>query len=260
MENNAKAAAVRNLTNKLGRKPLATEVAGLLKTRKQKRNEGAFFKNIMAAAAVKEAGKAALKAAKKAAGDEVKQRRGEQAEAEMAALRQAETDAQKAIKRAEREEERAFQKAIKAKTNAVKKVNNPNNSKAARRTAKAQLKEVLKQNVAARKTARAERKAAKEEAKERAKVQFALAETRARNNLTRTLGKAPQMANIKRLAGIRTSGVNLSTNDYMRVKKYRNTLKLRSLNKLFKENVGNVAPEVDVCAQCELKKFLERED
>lgn len=248
MENNAKAAAVRNLTNKLGRKPLATEVAGLLKTRKQKRNEGAFFKNIMAAAAVKEAGKAALKAAKKAAGDEVK------------AKLKAETDAQKAIKRAEREEERAFQKAIKAKTNAVKKVNNPNNSKAARRTAKAQLKEVLKQNVAARKTARAERKAAKEEAKERAKVQFALAESRARNNLTRTLGKAPQMANIKRLAGIRTSGVNLSTNDYMRVKKYRNTLKSRSLDKLFKENVGNVAPEVDVCAQCELKKFLERED
>jgi len=245
MENNAKAAAVRNLTNKLGRKPLATEVAGLLKTRKQKRNEGAFFKNIMAAAA----GKEALKAAKKAAGDEVK------------AKLKAETNAQKAIKRAEREEERAFQKAIKAKTNAVKKVNNPNNSKAARRTAKAQLKEVLKQNVAARKTARAEKKAAKEEAKERAKVQFALAETRARNNLTRTLGKAPQMANIKRLAGIRTSGVNLSTNDYMRVKKYRNTLKSRSLNKLFKENVGNVAPEVDVCAQCELKKFLEqRED
>ena len=248
MENNAKAAAVRNLTNKLGRKPLATEVAGLLKTRKQKRNEGAFFKNIMAAAAVKEAGKAALKAAKKAAGDEVK------------AKLKAETDAQKAIKRAEREEERAFQKAIKAKTNAVKKVNNPNNSKAARRTAKAELKAVQQRNVAARKTARAEKKAAKEDAKEKAKVQFALAETRARNDLTRTLGKAPQMANIKRLAGIRTSGVNLSTNDYMRVKKYRNTLKLRSLNKLFKENVGNVAPEVDVCAQCELKKFLERED
>ena len=246
MENNAKAAALRNLTEKLGRKPLATEVAGLLKTRKQKRNEGAYFKNIMAAAAVKAAGKEALKAAKKAAGDEVK------------AKLKAETDAQKAIKKAEREEERKFQKAIKAKTNAVKKVNNPNNSKAARRTAKAELKEVLKQNVAARKTARAEKKAAKLEAKERAKVQFALAETRARNNLTRTLGKAPQMANIKRLAGIRTSGVNLSTNDYMRVKKYRNTLKARgSANR---QNIGDFAPDMDVCAQCELKKFLERED
>jgi hypothetical protein len=249
MENNAKAAAVRNLTNKLGRKPLAAEVAGLLKTRKQKRNEGAFFKNIMAAAAVKEAGKEALKAAKKAAGDEVK------------AKLKAETNAQKAIKKAERNEERAFQKAMKAQVAAVKKVNNPNNSKAARRTAKAELKAVQQRNVALRKTARAEKKAVKLEAKEKAKVQFALAESRARNNLARTLGKAPQMANIKRLAGIRTSGVNLSTNDYMRVKKYRNTLKAKgSLNKLYRENVRNVVPDIDVCAQCELKKFLERED
>lgn len=249
MENNAKAAAVRNLTNKLGRKPLAAEVAGLLKTRKQKRNEGAFFKNIMAAAAVKEAGKEALKAAKKAAGDEIK------------AKLKAETNAQKAIKKAERNEERAFQKAMKAQVAAVKKVNNPNNSKAARRTAKAELKAVQQRNVALRKTARAEKKAVKLEAKEKAKVQFALAESRARNNLARTLGKAPQMANIKRLAGIRTSGVNLSTNDYMRVKKYRNTLKAKgSLNKLYRENVRNVVPDIDVCAQCELKKFLERED
>jgi hypothetical protein len=167
---------------------------------------------------------------------------------------------EKAIKRAERNEERAFQKALKAEVKAVKKVNNPNNSKAARRTAKAQLNAVKKQNVAARKTARAEKKAAKEEAKERAKVQFAEAELRARENLTRTLGKAPQMANIKRLAGIRTSGVNLSTNDYMRVKKYKNTLKARNLNKIFKENADNVAPEIDVCAQCELKKFLEKQN
>ena len=251
MENNAKAAAVRNLTEKLGRKPLAPEVAGLLKTRKQKKNENAYFKNIVAAAAVKEAGREALKAAKKAAAEEVK------------AKLKAETNAQKAIKKAERNEERAFQKALKDKEKAVKKVNNPNNSKAARRTAKAELKAVQQRNVALRKTARAEKKAAKEEAKEKAKVEFALAEAKARNDLTRTLGKAPQMANIKRLAGIRTSGVNLSTNDYMRVKKYRNTLKAKdmgSLNKLYRENVRNVVPDIDVCAQCELKKFLARED
>lgn len=246
MENNAKAAAVRNLTEKLGRKPLAPEVAGLLKTRKQKRNEESFFKNIMAAAAVKEAGREALKEAKKAAAAEVK------------AKLKAAADKAKEEKKAERNEERKFQKGLKEAAKAAKKVNNPNNSKAARRTAKAELKEVLKQNVAARKTARAEKKAAKLEAKEKAKVQFALAESRARNNLTRTLGKAPQMANIKRLAGIRTSGVNLSTNDYMRVKKYRNTLKARgSANR---QNIGDFAPDVDVCAQCELKKLLERED
>lgn len=249
MENTAKAAAVRNLTEKLGRKPLAPEVAGLLKTRKQKKNENAYFKSVIAKAAVKEAGKLALKAAKKAAGDEVK------------AKQKADRNAEKAIRKAERNEERAFQKAIKAEERAVKKAANPNNSKAARRTAKAELKAVKARNVAARKTARAERKAAKAEAKERAKVQFAEAESRARENLTRTLGKAPQIANIKRLAGIRTSGVNLSTNDYMRVKKYRNTMKAKgtgSLNKML--NLSNVPPEMDVCAQCELKKFLERED
>ena len=251
MENNAKAAAVRNLTEKLGRKPLAPEVAGLLKTRKQKKNENKYIQNVVAAAAIKEMGREALKAAKKAAGDEVK------------AKLKSEKNFDKALKKAERNEERAFQKALKAEEKAVKKVNSPNNSKAARRTAKAQLKAVKQQNVAARKTARAEKKAVKEEAKERSKVQFAEAEARARNDLTRTLGKAPQMANIKRLAGIRTSGVNLSTNDYMRVKKYRNTLKAKgmgSLNKLYRENVRNVVPDIDVCAQCELKKFLARED
>ena len=249
MENNAKAAAIRNLTEKLGRKPLAPEVAGLLKTRKQKRNEGAYFKNVMAKAAVKDAAKLALKAAKKAATDEV---RGKL---------KAETNAQKAIRKAERNEERAFQKALKAEEKALQKMNKTNNSQVARRTAKAELKAVKQQNVAARKTARAATKAAKLEAKERAKVQFAAAEEMARANLTRTLGKAPQMANIKRLAGIRTSGVDLSTNDYMRVKKYKNTLKGKSnLNRFFKENVRNIAPEIDVCAQCEMKKFLERDD
>jgi len=249
MENNAKNAAIRNLTEKLGRKPLVTEVAGLLKTRKQKKNEGAYFKNIMAKAAAKDAARLALKAAKKAAADEVKGKM------------KAEMDAQKAIKKAERNEERAFQKALKAEEKALKKANKTNNSEVARRTAKAQLKALKQQNIAARKTMRAETKAAKLEAKERAKVQFAAAEEMARENLTRTLGKAPQMANIKRLAGIRTSGVDLSTNDYMRVKKYRNTLKGKSnLNRLFKENVRNIAPEIDPCAQCEMKKFLERDD
>jgi hypothetical protein len=57
MENNAKAAAVRNLTEKLGRKPLATEVAGLVKTRKQKKNENKYIRNVVAAAAMKEAGR-----------------------------------------------------------------------------------------------------------------------------------------------------------------------------------------------------------
>jgi len=244
---NAKAAALRNLTEKLGRKPLATEVAGLVKTRKQKKNENAYIQNVIAAAAAKEAGREALKAAKKAAANEVK------------AKLKAESNAQKAIKKAERNEERAFQKAIKDEEQAKKKAANPNNSKVARQTAKAELKAVKARNVATRKAARAEKKAAKEEAKAQAKVQFAAAEAKARNDLTRTLGKAPQMANIKRLAGIRTSGVNLSTNDYMRVKKYKNTLKGRNLNNLFKENVRNIMPDIDVCAQCELKKFLERD-
>jgi hypothetical protein len=240
MENNAKAAAIRNLTNKLGRKPLATEIAGLVKTRKQKKNEDAYFRNVMARAAVKEAGKEALKAAKKAASEEVK---GKQ---------KAEKEKEKAIKKAEKAEERVFQKAIKLQDKAIRKAEKSNNSSATRRT----LKAVKEYNAATRKAARADTKAAKLNAKARAKVQFAEAETKARENLTRTLGKAPQMANIKRLAGIRTSGINLSTNDYMRVKKYKNTLKKRN----GKMNMSNFpTPNADVCAQCELKKFLEHE-
>jgi hypothetical protein len=246
---NAKVAALRNLTTKLGRKPLAYEVNGLVKTRKQKKNENAYFANVMAKAAQKEAASAALKAAKKAAANEVKEKL------------KAEKEAQKAIRKAEKNEERAFQKALKEQEKAKAKVSKSNNVDT-RRKAKVELNVQKRANVNARKTARAVAKAAKEAAKERLRVAFANAEVKARNNLTRTLGKAPQMMNIKRLAGIRTSGVNLSTNDYMRVKKYKNTLKGKSsLNKVFSENVHNLMPpHLDACAQCELEKFLARED
>ena len=165
----------------------------------------------------------------------------------------------------EKNAEKAFQKGLKeaavAKAKAAKvaeKVAEKEAAKVSKEEKKAINKTMKKEVRAAERNAK---KAAKAAAKEAASVQFQLAEAAARNNLSRVLGKAPQIANIKRLAGIRTSGVALGVNDYMRVKQHAKTLKARnSLEKVFKENVRNIAPEMDVCAQCEMKRFLESEN
>lgn len=246
MANNDKNAAIRNLTERLGRVPYVYEVQGLMKTRKQKKNNSAYIEDVIAKAAQKAAAAAALKAAKKAAADEVKEKL------------KAEKEAEKAIKKAERNEERAAKKAEKEQEKAKTKIAKSTNLNT-RRKAKAELNVIKRKNINARKTARGQAKLLKNEAKERARVAFVNAETKARNNLTRSLGKAPQIMNIKRLAGIRTSGVNLSTNDYIRVKKYKNTLKTKKNASL--ENIHNIMPPtMDACARCEVEKFLASED
>jgi hypothetical protein len=165
----------------------------------------------------------------------------------------------------EKNQEKAFQKALKLKQAEAKKMEAKAEKIAVKEASKVSKEEKKMINKTMKKELRiAERNAkkdAKAAAKEAASVQFQMAEAAARNNLSRVLGKAPQIANIKRLAGIRTSGANLSVNDYMRVKQHAKTLKAKnSLDKFFKENVRNIAPEIDVCAQCDMKRFLESEN
>jgi flagellar biosynthesis GTPase FlhF len=217
--------AKRNLTERLGRKPTLAELLGLLKTRKQKKNEGAFFSGltsrVSAAAEVKEAAKAAAAAVRE------KQKMAKQSEKEF----------EKSMKDAEKE----GKKAVKGQSKAEKEA-----AAAAAKQAKMEAREILK--------------ATKELARQNAKAAFIATEDQARKNLTRVLGKAPRVANIRRLASIRHSGVDLSVNDYLKVKNHSVTRKAKnSLQRMFKENVRNVAPEIDVCAQCDMKRFLERE-
>ena len=259
----------RNLTARLGRKPTKAERAGFEKTRKQGKNENAYIAGLKSKKQSRLNLVAELKAVRAAAAMEVKAKaKAKQAEEKaLAAAAKKEAKALKAVEKQEEStlerEEKAFQKALRAETRKIKKANTnsvPANTvaKAAKRRNMTAKKEATLAAKAAKKEARETRKAAKLEAAEKRKVAFALAESQARNNLSRTLGKAPQMMNIKRLAAIRTSGTALSTNDYIRVKNYAKSLKAKNtMGKLFKENVRNVAPEIDVCAQCEMKKFLE---
>ena len=269
----------RNLTARLGRKPTKAERAGLEKTRKQGKNENAYIAGLKSKKQSRLNLVAELKAVRAAAAMEVKAKAKGERNFQKAVAAAAKKEA-KALKAAEKKEEstlekeeKAFQKALRAETRKIKKSNTNAAKTSAAKTSAAPLNTVAKtakrRNMtakkeanlaakAAKKEARETRKVAKLEAAEKRKVAFALAESQARNNLSRTLGKAPQMMNIKRLAAIRTSGANLSTNDYIRVKNYAKTLKAKNtMGKLFKENVRNVAPEIDVCTQGEMKKFLE---
>ena len=165
----------------------------------------------------------------------------------------------------QKNQEKAFQKALKEKQKekeksekAAEKAAERMMMKAAKNEKKAINKTLKKE---ARELTRMEKAEVKAAAKAAAKVQFEMAEQQARNNLSRVLGKAPRIADIKRLASIRHAGTTLSVNNYMRVKQHANTLKAKnSLSKVFKENVHNIKPEIDACAQCEMQKFLARED
>lgn len=161
----------------------------------------------------------------------------------------------------QKNQEKAFQKALKEKQKEKEKSEKAAEKmmmKAAKNEKKLINKTLKKE---ARLLTREDKMAAKAAAKAAAKIQFEMAEQQARDNLSRVLGKAPRVADIKRLASIRHAGTTLSVNDYMRVKHHANTLKAKnSLSQVFKENVRNIKPEMDACAQCEMQKFLARED
>jgi ABC-type Na+ efflux pump permease subunit len=107
------------------------------------------------------------------------------------------------------------------------------------------------------KKAKADAKEAKVVAKIEAAQMYEQQKAAAAQNLRSVLGKNPRMANVLRLAGIRRSGANISVNDFLKVARHGRTMKNKSSSKA---NLNNFSPELDACAQCEMKKFLEKED
>jgi hypothetical protein len=228
-----------NLTRKLGRNPTAAEILGLVGTRRKGLNENSFFAGIMKKAENRAAAAAEVKMAAKAAVAEVRMKQKAQVE------------------------EKKISAKVAAAVSKMGKTNDGKGAKTAARALSAQMKKsALEQNKLVKKEAKGLAKAAKEAAREAAKEQFSAMEAAARNNLTRVLGKPPRVANIRRLASIRHSGVNLSVNDFLKVKNYAMTRKANAKGMTQKRmNLANVnMPVMDPCEACELKKFLEREN
>lgn len=229
--------AKKNLTARLGRNPTAAEILGLVGTRRKGQNENAFFAGLMQKAESRAAAAAEVKMAAKAAAAEVRMKQKAEAEAKKLAA-----------------------KAEKEAAKVAAKKNNSRAVKTAARKMEAEMKKAAAaQNKAAKAEAKALAKAAKEAAKEASKEQFAEIERIARNNLTKALGKAPRVANIRRLASIRHSGVDISVNDFLKVKNYAATRKAGTQKKMPNLTNVNLGP-MDPCEACELKKFLEREE
>lgn len=228
--------AKANLTRKLGRNPTAAEILGLVGTRRKGLNENTFLAGLMKKAENRAAAAAEVKMAAKAAAAEVRMKQ------------KAMVEEKKLVAKAE---------ALSAKKG---------EAKAAKTTMRALTAEMKKsaaaQNKLAKKEAKGLAKAAKEAAREAAKEQFSAMEAAARNNLTRVLGKPPRVANIRRLASIRHSGVNLSVNDFLKVKNYAMTRKANAKGPTQKRMTLNNAnlPVMDPCEACDLKRFLEREN
>lgn len=224
--------AKANLTRRLGRNPTAAEILGLVGTRRKGQNEEEFFSGLMKKAENRAAKAAEVKMAAKAAAAEVRMK-------------------QKAA-----EQERKM--LAKAASMTAKKGQNKEAKAAARKMAAEAKKMAAEQNKIAKQEAKNLAKAAKEAARLAAKEEFVEIERIARNNLTRALGKGPRVANIRRLASIRHSGVNLSVNDFLKVKNYAATRKAGTQKVMNLKNVN--MPAMDPCDACALKKFLEKEN
>lgn len=248
-QNNAK----RNITARLGRKPTGAEILGLVKVRRQQLNEEAFFDKVMAKAVEREAIKMDAKQAAKAAAAAVREKKKAAEMEAKALLKEAMAEAKKnktttrkvSNAAAKKAENKLFMKATKEQEKAIK---------AAEKEAKKEEEKVAKK--LERESKLVEKAAVKALTKEAFEVEM----ERARANLTRAIGKPPRVANIRRLAAIRKSGANINVTNYLKVRNYTAKKKNSNLKNLFRENVGNVQPPMDVCAACELKKFLEREN
>lgn len=259
--------AKKFLADKLGRPPTAAEILALMGARRRGQKNTDVLKNITRkaserknlAARAADAAKEAAKAARKAVMEEAKSKK-----AKGKVLSQEAEDEAAAILAEMNEEDRRAGKKV-AKTARAK-------------TAKKSAPKVVNLNAAAKNLAKRTMKAMKNQAKVEAKAQrnmakkvkealsaerkqlFKIAEEQARKDLQDILGKAPRMANIKRLAAIRTSGANISATNFVKVKNYRNARKtMKRVNQLA-TNLGNMAPEIDVCAACDAKRWLEKED
>lgn len=228
----------RNLTERLQRNPTAAEIMGLIAVRRQGRNENQYMAEIIGKAESKAAMAAEAKAAAKAAAAEVRMKQ-----------------------KAAQDEAKMLKMATKEEGKLLKKASNKGEKMAARALATVTRKVAKNQGKFAKEEAKQLAVEAKKVAREEAKKAFINIEAIAKNNLSRALGKAPRVANVRRLASIRHAGTNLPVENFLKVKNYATTRKVRaknSLERFFSSN--NSKPDVDVCTACELKKFLEKEE
>jgi len=258
--------AKKFLSEKLGRAPTAAEILALMGARRRGQKNTNVLKNITKkaserknlAARAAEAAKEAAKAARKAVMEEAKSKK-----AKVKVLSKEAEDEAAAILAEMNEEDRRAGKTVKrtktAKT-AKKSAPKVNMNAAVKNLAKKTMKAMKNQAKAESKAQREMAKKVKEALSAERKQLFKIAEEQAKKDLQSVVGKPPRMANIKRLAAIRTSGANISATNFLKVKNYRNARKtMKRVNQLA-ENLGNMAPEIDVCAACDAKRWLEKED
>ncbi len=266
--NEDRAKAKADLKSKLGRDPTAAEILALMGARRRGQKNENILRNITkkatdrknlaarAAAAAKEAAAAARKAVLQEAKSKKAKTKVLNLEAEDEAARiMAEMNEE------DRKAGRAVPKTVKRTKTAKVKVNAPINlNAAAKELAKKTMKAMRNQAKLEQKHQREMAKKVKEQLSAQRKQLFKLAEEQAKKDLTDVAGKAPRMANVKRLAAIRTSGANISAKNFIQVRNYRNARKtMKRVNNLA-ANLGNMAPEIDVCAACDAKRWLEKND
>lgn len=242
MESNRKAlfarnrsAAKKNLTRKLGRNPSAAEILGLVGVRRRGEDENSFYARVQEGAEKRAAVAAEAKAAAVAAAAAVRMK-VKAAKMEAKLLMASNTLVKGLTKKA---------KTPAQKTAAI--AMGSESKKAAREQAK-----IMKEE--AKRLAKEAKMAAKIEAAQLYEMQKAAAA----QNLRSVLGKNPRMANVLRLAGIRRSGAEISVNDFLKVARHGKTMKNKT--SAARAELAAFSPEMDVCEQCELKRFLEKED
>ena len=243
-----RSAAKKNLTRKLGRNPSAAEILGLVGVRRRGENENSFYTKLQGAAEKRALISAEAKAAAAAAAAAVRMK--EKAAKMEAKLLLMSNSLQKGLtKKAKTPVQKTAAIAMGSETKKIAKEQAAIMKDEARKLAKAAKMEAKEAKAAAAAAAKIE-----------AAQLYEMQKASAAQNLRSVLGKNPRMANVLRLAGIRRSGANISVNDFLKVARYGRTIKNRNSSTAKKGELNNFSPEMDVCAQCELKKFLEKND
>jgi hypothetical protein len=250
--NRNREAAKSNLTARLQRNPSAAEILGLVGVRRKGENENAFIAKVAQKAAERAEEAAQIRAAKAAAAAEVRSR-----------LKPVK-EVKPRLTTPEREEKSILAMlAREAKKNlkVMPRLTTPEREENAviRMLKRESKKNNIGRPLLTKSETRAIKKAEKNAAKQAAKELFMGIEAQARRNLTDALGKAPRVANIRRLASIRHSGADLTVDDYLRIKDYKDKLKYRNTTRKNANNLYNFRPSMDPCAECEMKKFIESE-
>jgi hypothetical protein len=262
------------LSGKLGRAPTAAEILALMGARRRGQKNENVIRNITRKAQERknlakkadEAAKAAAAAARKAVREEAKSKK----EAAKVLNKEAEDEAARILAEMNENERRAGKaKTPKArgltakKPKAEKAAPKVNMNAAAKEIAKRTMKAMKEQEKLNAKAQKEMMKRVKEGLSQERKQLFKLAEEKARKDITDVIGKAPRVANIKRLAAIRTSGANISAKNFLQVRNYRNSRKtaktVKRVNNLAK-NLEALSLDIDVCAACDYKRWLEKNE